>query len=279
MADRYVATSSTPGADVDGLGGGSVAAGDITDAGTVGVDLVQSETADDALAALGGAAALRALLLGPFFAPMTGSGWSASTPSGGATATWADDKLTLDCDPGSAGSCGATKAAALPSGDASDVAIRLQVISGDNSNQTRVIVAIGQSATDCVQVAFFTDGSIEVGVTVGGSYTYWFVASTIADINNAVRTGGAFWLRVHRAPGVIEFSWGVGVGGTMPTVWHPVYSSIEKEVAGYYNQVVAALLASNGRHLGIYGVTLSGVDLVVAVLAIVTGLPGAFGGA
>ena len=62
MSNRYTATSAAPGTDVDGLGGGAIAAGDISDAGTVGVGLVQSETASDALTALGGAAALRALL-------------------------------------------------------------------------------------------------------------------------------------------------------------------------------------------------------------------------
>lgn len=280
MADRYVATSATPGTDVDGLGGGSVAAGDISDAGTVGVDLVQSETAADAVAALGGAASLRALLLGPFFELMTGTGWPTSTPSGGATATWADDKLTLDCDPGSAGSCGASKATALPSGRNYRVAIRLQVISGDNSSQTRIILACGQSATDYVQMMFFTDGSIEIGATVGGSYTYWYVANTIAAINNALRTGGKFWICCDRSPGLLTWSWGEGVGGALPSVWNEIYSSTERHVAGQDAQARAAKKASNGRFVAIYGVTLSGVDLVVAVHDIVTGLPGAdFGGA
>ena len=278
MADRYVATSATPGTDVDGLGGGAVAAGDISDAGTVGVDLVQSETAADALAALGGAAALRALLFGPYDDDMSGADWAALSATGGATATWATGpaRLVLDCVSGAAGSCGVRGANYLPSGDSVTVAIRLRVVTGDNSNQTRVTLSLGRDASNNINLIFYTDGSIECGFTAGGSYTYWRTESRIAGIDATARTGGNLWLRLDRAPLGVLWSWGVRASGARPTAWHPVFSTIEREVAGYWSLLQPALYACNGSDLVVSVRTLSAMNLSVDVLAVHAGLPGAF---
>ena len=171
MSNRYSVTSTTPALDGDALGGGT------------------PTTNSDAMA---------------------GSGWSTASATGGAVASWASSpaRLTLDCDPGAAGSCGVTHTTKLPNREEYSIAIRVQVVNGDNSNQTRVILACGQSASDCAQMAFFTDGSIEVGATIGGSYVYWYVASTIAAIDSTARTGGELWLRFDRMPGLIAISCG-----------------------------------------------------------------------
>lgn len=214
-------------------------------------------------------------------ADMSGTGWATATPSGGALASWLTSpaRLVLNCDPGAAGSCGVYADGYLDSGDYYDVAIRLRILGGDNSNQTRVILSVGQDASNVVNLAFFTDGSIEVGVVVGGSYTYWNVTNTIAALGAGVRAGGQLWFRVHRSPGMLEWSYGIGTSDARPTSWVPVYSHVERMVAGQYAQARAGLTASNGRHVGIYAVTLAGVALSVRVDDIVTGLPGAFGGA
>ena len=263
---------------MDGLGGGGATnVGDLADIGAMGEDLALADNLTQVLVALGGTSALRAALSGPYSEDMTGADWSASTPSGGATATWADGKLTLDCDAGSAGSCGASKATALPARDEYSIAIRVRIIDGDNSNQTRIILACGQSATDCAQMALFTDGSIEVGATVASSYVYWNVA-THAAIDPTARTGGELWLRFDRRAGLVVWSYGIGTGGALPTVWTEVYSSTERHVAGADAAARHGKQAANGLFVGIYAVTLSGVNLDVAVLAIKTGLPGGFGG-
>lgn len=212
---------------------------------------------------------------------MDGVGWQTATATGNATAMWAAGpaRLVLTCDVGSAGSCGVYADGYLDSGDYYDVAIRLRILGGDNSNQTRVILSVGQDASNVVNLAFFTDGSIEVGVVVGGSYTYWNVTNTIAALGAGVRAGGQLWFRVHRSPGMLEWSYGIGTSDARPTSWVPVYSHVERMVAGQYAQARAGLTASNGRHVGIYAVTLAGVALSVRVDDIVTGLPGAFGGA
>lgn len=241
MTNRYSVTSTTPALDGDALGGGAPAVN------------------SDALA---------------------GTGWSTASATGGAVATWASSpaRLTLDCDPGAAGSCGVTHTTKLPNREEYSIAIRVQVVNGDNSNQTRIILACGQSATDCAQMALFTNGSIEVGATVASSYVYWNVA-THAAIDPTARTGGELWLRFDRRAGLVVWSYGIGTGGALPTVWTEVYSSTERHVAGADAAARNGKKAANGLFVGIYAVTLSGVNLDVAVLAIKTGLPAAFGGA
>jgi hypothetical protein len=61
-------------------------------------------------------------------------------------------------------------------------------------------------------------------------------------------------------------------------VWTEVYGSTERHVAGQDARARNGKKAANGLFVGIYAVTLSGVNLDVAVLAIKTGLPGGFGG-
>ena len=226
-------------------------------------------------------AAVRALLLGTFSDVLSGSGWSSSSATGGASASWASGpaRLVLNCAPGSAGSCGVTHATKLPNRDEYSIAIRVRVDNGDNSSQTRIILACGQSATDCAQMALFTNGSIEVGATVASSYVYWNVA-THAAIDATARTGGELWLRFDRRLGCIAWSYGINAGtsGDTPTKWTEVYSSTERHVAGADATARNGKKAANGLFVGIYAVTLSGVNLDVAVLAIKTGLPGGFGG-
>lgn len=260
--------------------GGATNVGDLLDIGAMGEDIALADNLAQVLVALGGASALRTALFGPYDDDMSGTDWSLATPSGGALATWAGSKLTLDCDAGSAGSCGASKATALPARDEYSIAIRVQVVNGDNSNQTRIILACGRSATDCAKMALFTNGSIEVGATVGGSYVYWYVASTIAAIDPTARTGGELWLRFDRRVGVIAWSYGINTGtsGDLPTVWTEVYSSTERHVAGADAAARNGKKAANGTFVGIYAVTLSGVNLDVAVLAIKTGPALSFGG-
>jgi hypothetical protein len=208
---------------------------------------------------------------------MTGTDWDDATPSGGASGTWGSSKLTLTCVSGSAGTCGAEQSDYTQSGEYYDVAIRLRVLSGDNSSNTRMILVVGVDSTHCSSLALFSDGSFETGHT-NSSYTYWNVASTISGINNSVRTGGQLWIRSHRSALGIAWYWGVGSGGNLPTQWNLVYSSIEREVAGALSTAQAGMYVSNGRFVGIYGITLSGMDFSFEVLSIVTALPGALGG-
>lgn len=210
-------------------------------------------------------------------ADMSGTGWATATPSGGALASWLTSpaRLVLNCDPGAAGSCGVSLATLLPNRDYYDVAIRFRVLSGDNSDQTRLILACGQSDTNFVQAMFFSDGRVETGAVVEGVYTFWNLSSSLFDAT--ARGDGESWVRCHRNPSAVAWHW--GRGSALPTVWRPIYSSVEREVAGQWAQARAGLVASNGPYGGIFGVTLSGVDFDARIDNIAAGLPGAFGGA
>ena len=272
---------------VVGGGGGASALGDLSDIGVMGEPIAQSDNITEVVTALGGASAVRtAISAAEDGAPpsvtedaMSGSGWSSSSATGGASASWASGpaRLVLDCNPGSAGSCGVTHATKLPNRDEYSIAIRVRVDNGDNSSQTRIILACGQSATDCAQMALFTNGSIEVGATVASSYVYWNVA-THAAIDATARTGGELWLRFDRRLGCIAWSYGINAGtsGDTPTKWTEVYSSTERHVAGADATARNGKKAANGLFVGIYAVTLSGVNLDVSILDIRTGY--AFGG-
>jgi hypothetical protein len=110
---------------------------------------------------------------------------------------------------------------------------------------------------------------------VSGSYTYWSI-TTIAGIDATARTGGNLWLRLDRAPLGVLWSWGVGASGARPTAWHPVYSTVEREVAGYWSFLQPALYACNGRDLVVSALTLSAMALNVEVLALHAGSARAF---
>ena len=266
-------TAMRPGG---GGGASSVAAADITDITATGEALVTAANAAAARTAIDAAQVGAAPSVTED--AMSGSGWSSSSATGGASATWATGpaRLVLDCVSGAAGSCGVRGANYLPSGDSVTVAIRLRVVTGDNSNQARVTLSLGRDASNNINLIFYTNGSIEFGYTAGGSYTYWRTESTIAGIDAGVRTGGNLWLRLDRAPLGVLWSWGVGASGARPTAWHPVFSTIEREVAGYWSLLQPALYACNGSDLVVSVRTLSAMNLSVDVLAIEAGLPGAF---
>jgi len=210
MADRYVATSATPGTDVDGLGGGAVAAGDITDAGTVGVDLVQSETAADALAALGGAAALRALLLGPYAQAMAGSGWS-SSGSGTYSAVWDGSKLDLSIT-SSAGTAAVAKAGVIDA-EEYDLLIRFSMPTNNGGTQEQLYVAVGSSGSKNTALAVKPGGSFDCSRTNGG---YVSIASPGGGPTGSQLTDGQSWLRLAKRAGTFAWYWGRGSGGARP---------------------------------------------------------------
>lgn len=207
--------------------------------------------------------------------PMTGVGWSFLPPSSGTTATWVAGGLSFDCDPAINSSCGVERANYLPTGEYYDIAIRIQVLSGDNIANTRVILSTGQDDENCVSYAFFTTGSLEIGYALNGAYNYVFT-TVVSEINDTLRLGGQLWIRTHRGPTGVAWLWGEGAGSAMPVAWHEFYSTMRDSVH-MSARTQNMQFTSNGRYVQIAAVTLSGgIDLDVDILAIKTGLPGAF---
>jgi hypothetical protein len=264
------------GAIRPGGGGGasSVASTDITDATATGRALVTAANA---------AAARTAISAAQDGAPPTvlsdalnGDGWTDVTASGGGDASWSS-KLILNCGSGSASSCGVKATGYLDSGEWWDFAVRLDVVSGDASSNTRVGFVIGKDDENHVALSLWTNGTLEASYVSATSFQSLTFGS-VAGITSGVRTGGQLWLRMTRTPTGVSWWWGLGSGDAMPTQWQYYYSLAEVAAAGYAARVAAAMTASSGRYVQIYALTLAAVDLDVDVTAIRFGLPGAFGG-
>lgn len=232
-------------------GGGTVAAADITDAGATGVALVQADDVGDLATAFDDDDA------------MSGTGWSANTPSGSATATWGSSKLACVCPVGSAASCGSSKAAYLASGQWYDLAARIRVIAGDGSSATRVGFAVGPSASSNVSINLWTSGTVECGYFNGATYTaFAFPAGT----SSGDRTGGELWLRISRTPTGVAFAWGVGSAGARPTTWTVIHVATS----------AVALLHSGGKRLELFALTTGSLQFETDFLAVEFALPGGF---
>lgn len=226
------------------------------------------------------AAQVRASILGPFADAMTGSGWTALSASGGASASWASGpaRLLLNCAPGSAGSCGAGSTTRLPSTDTYDVAIRVRFDVGDGSANGRILFVVGRDSANCLVLTLSAAGALQAGRTVGGSYAGYTVLYD-AGINSNARTGGQLWVRASRSPQGFVWLWGIGAGGQLPTEWVEYWASVPLSASVGYSYTVVAHGLSQGPFVGISLVTVSAIDVDASVLDLVTGLPGAFGGA
>ena len=191
--------------------------------------------------------------------PLSGGGWSSLTASGGGTVTWgtAPPRLTCDIPLGAAGSCGVERSGFLVSPEWYELLCRVQVTQGDGSSATRYILAAGQSATDCVSLALWTNSNVEPGYVVGGSFTSLAI---VAGPGSGPRTGGHLWLRISRTPVALAFSWGedLTATGAVPAVWTTV-----SVTSG-----AAALAASGGRYVRVGQMTLSSLHFATDTLAL-----------
>jgi hypothetical protein len=191
--------------------------------------------------------------------PLSGGGWGALTASGGGTVTWnaAPPRLTCDIPLGVAGSCGVEQSGFLVSPEWYELLCRVQVTQGDGSSVTRYILAAGQSATDCVSVALWTNSNVEPGYVVGGSFTSLAI---VAGPGSGQRTGGHLWMRITRTPVALAFSWGedLTATGAVPTVWTTVNVTSS----------AAALAASGGRYVALVHMTLSSLHFATDTLAL-----------
>ena len=302
-----------------GGGGGASALGDLTDIGTMGEPIAQADNLTEVVTAMGGASSVRAaidaaedgappsvtaaditdstatgqalmtaanaaaartLLLGTFSDALSGSGWSSASATGGAAASWASGpaRLVLNCAPGSAGSCGVESTTRLPSTDTYDVAIRVRFDVGDGSANGRVLFVVGRDSANRLVLTLSAAGALQAGRTVGGSYTGYTVLYD-AGIDSNARTGGQLWVRASRSPQGFVWLWGIGAGGQLPTAWVEYWASAQLAASSGYSYTVVANGLSQGPFVGIYLVTVSAIDVDASVLDLVTGLPGAFGGA
>ena len=259
-------------------GASSVAAADITDITATGEALVTAANAAAARTAIDAAQVGAAPSV--IEDDMSGTGWATATATGGAAASWATSpaRLLLNCAPGSAGSCGVESTTRLPSTDTYDVAIRVRFDVGDGSGNGRVLFVVGRNSANCLVLTLSAAGELQAGRTIGGTYTNYTILYT-AGIDSSARTGGQLWVRASRSPQGFVWLWGIGAGGQLPTEWVEYWASAPLAGSWGYAYTVAANGLSQGPFVGIYLVTVSAIDVDASVLDLVTGLPGAFGGA
>ncbi len=192
--------------------------------------------------------------------PFSGSGWTILSPSGGALATWAAGpaRLSLSVPDGATGGCALERSAYVPESDEWDVCMRVDVLAGDGSADTRTILYVGVDANNLYSLAFWANGTLEAGRVVAGVYTS---VAMVAGPSSGERTGAQFWLRLSRRVTGVVASWAVGSAGAVPAAWVAV---------GVPDAALASLLASCGTYVRLVHVTLGGVvgGYAVDVLAL-----------
>ena len=243
----------TPSVIISG-GAGSVAAEDITDAGTTGIELLQAETGSEAAQ----------IIDRRFNDPLAGAGagWTTGSPVGGASATWSAGKLTLAVPASTAGAVGVYRTSGvIPDGASEwDVLLRMDVTSGDNSSSTRVGIHAGKSSTDHVSLSMWTSGSIELGRVIGGSYGGASYGGA-SGLDSTARTGGQLWVKLSHRLGRVTAAWAVGSAGAPPTGWR-----VERVLTG-----TDATDVAGGTYVEVWAATTDtsvSAGLTVEVLAI-----------
>ena len=196
---------------------------------------------------------------------LSGDGWTANTATGSGVASWETSpaRLRLTCPLGSAASCGVHAENYVDSVAWGDLAIRVQVITGDGSSAGRIGVTVGRSTNDTVSVMLWPNSNIECG---SYSAPTFYSLATAAGPDSGQRTGGELWLKIGRTPGAVSFAWGVGSAGALPTYWTTIATSTD----------AAVLTRGSGRYVEVYGLTTTSVAITADVLAVAQGLPGAF---
>lgn len=196
---------------------------------------------------------------------LSGDGWTANSATGSAVASWETSpaRLRLTCPLGSAASCGVHAENYVDSVAWGDLAIRVQVITGDGSSAGRIGFTVGQSTNANVSVNLWPNSNIECGSYAAPTF---YSLAVVAGPDSGQRTGGELWLKIGRAPGAVSFAWGVGTGGELPEQWTTVATSTD----------AAVLTRGSGRYVEVFGLTTTSAAVTADVLAIEQGLPGAF---
>lgn len=153
--------------------------------------------------------------------PLTGTGWTESV-AGGTTIAWtAGTRARFSIPASTTGSGEINSSVFILTQESWDIAVRVQITTGDGSNATRIALIAGVDTNNSINLAMWGDGTIELGRVEGGSY---LAAGFSAGPSSGQRTGGQLWLRLSNTGGVVRAMWGVGSAGAPPTSWTVQYS-------------------------------------------------------
>ncbi len=198
-----------------------------------------------------------AALFGPKSDAMTGEGWS-QTVSGTGSRTWAGGACVLACSAAGAGSARVERSSLLPA-DSWEFLVRARTDTTDGTNQEQIYLVAGDSSTsyvglasreDRLLTAFWGDPYASLATATGPTLTQ--------------RQSGNVWYRLARAPGLITWAWGEGVGGARPTRWTAIHTT----------STLAVLNAASGRWVGVAVQTDAAHLYQVTALGVQTAYPG-----
>ena len=150
--------------------------------------------------------------------PMTGSGWTATTPAS-TTATWSGGVLSIVASAGATGVASVTRDAIDTGATSWDLAVRIDVVAGDGMGVPRGMALVGWrvDASNYSVTTLRSDRRVGHFTSAAGSFTNH---GEVAGPSSGDLTGGQFWLRHTRGTdGKFVSGWGVGTGGATPTVW------------------------------------------------------------
>ena len=181
--------------------------------------------------------------------PMTGTGWTATTPAG-LSFTWSTGvSLTTSGASGTTGNGSVTRAAVLDS-DAQewDWAVRVQVTAGDASQTTStsgyILLQMGIGSSQYVSSILYASGAYAIFHNVGAGLVNSGPLTPAPSAGQ--RTGGDLWMRVHGDVfGRWSASWGVGSAGALPTAWQRVWTLDSATLSGYA-MATSGLTITNG---------------------------------
>jgi hypothetical protein len=199
-------------------------------------------------AAADDAADVSAALAAPVVDPLTGAGWTAGTPSGGAAATWTSGtRLRVAVPTGVEGAAWVQRDDLLPDGPEWDFYTRVDIVAGDTAGNTRIILGAGVDENNFISAALWADGTLEIGRVLAGSYG-GSAYGAAPGLDSAARTGGQLWLRLALRLGEVTISWGVGAAGVPPKGWR-----VEQRLTS-----ADALAVAGGRWGRLYVTAISG---------------------
>lgn len=212
------------GSGILGGGGGSVAASDITDAGAVGVDLVQAATAAEA----------SAVLVPPTRTTVANTGWTTAV-TGSASASHAAGVHTLNVDSNSAVFT-YLPAVVVPEAPELELIGRILVTTGAPGSAWWTVLSLGNAADNNVVIAQpIETGQVQFWTMVAGSGTLHATSPGSISL-----TSGDDYVRLVVYPSYVAAYYGTGSGATAPTSWTLV-GSVATPVAllagGYLTQV------------------------------------------
>lgn len=214
-------------------GAGASALGDLTDIGTMGEPIAESDNLAEVMTAMGGASAVRTSVqaAGRTVDAMDGTGWTSLTPASGASTTWSGGKVTLAIPTltNALSASGVYDGDYLGDDESYDFMCRVDVVAGDAVIHGNLIlwaghgVALG-SPTDGILFILNSSGTVEV-VYKSVSSDFSLLSAT-AGPDAGQRTGGNLWMRITRSPTALACHWGVGTAGAVPTSsqWTTVYA-------------------------------------------------------